>query len=226
LSEGEDSEVLSVEDLVGKLEAAYGVSEWWPRESLFEVAVGAILTQRTSWKNVQVALSNLKTSGMMSPAAIVECPETKLHDVLRPSGFYRQKSKYVRAFSSHVVDEYDGCMDRMGRRPIGDLRNELLDIEGIGPETADTIMLYALGMPSFVVDSYSFKLLSRLGIYSGRNYAHVKTMVEKALGLDAKRLSSAHAAIVTHCKDRCRSQPLCVGCPLGAWCPSESHDDD
>ena len=176
-------------------------------------------------RTVQVALGNLKTSGLMSPAAIVGCPEATLHEVVRPSGFYRQKSRYVRAFSLHVLDRYDGRMDRMRCRPLVELRNELLEIDGIGPETADTIMLYALGLPSFVVDSYSFKLLNRLGMYSGRDYAHVKIMVEDALGLDAKRLSSAHAVIVTHCKDRCRARPLCIGCPLSAWCPSESHDD-
>ncbi len=217
---------LSVKDLVVKLDAAYEVAEWWPRESLFEVALGAILTQRTSWRNVQVVIGSLKTSGMMSPAAIVECPEAKLHEVLRPSGFYRQKSRHVRAFSSHLMDRYAGQIDRMRCRPLDEIRSELLEIEGIGPETADTIMLYALGLPSFVVDSYSFKLLGRLGMYKGRDYARVKTMVEEELGLDTRRLSNAHAAIVTHCKERCRSQPLCVSCPLSAWCPSESHDDD
>lgn len=218
--------VLSIRSLVDRLEDAYGVAEWWPSESSFEIAVGAILTQRTSWSNVQLAIGNLRSSGMMTPAAISACDDALLHMVVRPSGFYRQKSRYLRAFSEHVLDKHDGQLERMRGRPLGELRKELLGIDGVGPETADTIMLYALGLPSFVVDSYSFRLLDRLGIYSGRDYGRVKAMFEKALGLDAKRLSSAHAAVVTHCKEHCKVQALCVGCPLRASCPSKAHYDD
>jgi endonuclease-3 related protein len=218
--------VLSVKALVSKLEDAYGVAEWWPSESSFEIAVGAILTQRTSWTNVQLAIANLKSSGMMSPGAISECDDSRLHEVLRPSGFFRQKSRYIRSFSSHLLDKYGGQMERMKSRPVDEIRSELLSLDGIGPETADTMMLYALGLPSFVVDSYSLRLLDRLGIYSGRSYAHVKGVFETAVGLDARRLSSAHAAIVTHCKEHCRVKPSCSGCPLYSGCPSKSHDND
>lgn len=217
---------MSVKSLVDKLEGVYGVAEWWPSESSFEIAVGAILTQRTSWKNVQVAIGNLKSSAMMSPAAICSCDIASLHEVIRPSGFYRQKSRYLRSFSSHLLDRYGGDIERMRDRPASELRQELLSIEGIGPETADTIMLYALSLPSFVVDSYSFRLLDRLGIYSGRDYRHVKTMFEEALGLDARRLSSAHAAVVTHCKEHCLVRPRCRGCQLRRYCPSKTHDDE
>lgn len=217
---------MSVKVLVSRLERAYGIAEWWPSESSFEVAVGAILTQRTSWSNVQVAIGNLKASGMMTPEAISDCDDAVLHEVVRPSGFYRQKSRYLRSFSSHLVDRYQGQMERMKRRPLEALRGELLTLDGIGPETADTIMLYGLGLPSFVVDSYSFRLLDRLGMYSGRKYDRVKAMFEQSLGMDPGRLSKAHAAIVTHCKEHCRVRPACDGCPLGAVCPSQTHNDD
>ncbi|MGD9963673.1 MAG: endonuclease III domain-containing protein [Thermoplasmata archaeon] len=217
---------LSLNSLVNKLERAYGVAEWWPSESAFEVAVGAILTQRTSWTNVQAAIGNLKSSAMMSPSAMSSCEVSSLQEVIRPSGFYRQKARYLRSFSSHLLDRYGGDIERMGDRPVSELRRELLSIEGIGPETADTIMLYALNLPSFVVDSYSFRLLDRLGIYSGRDYGHVKAMFERALGLDAKRLSSAHAAVVIHCKEHCLVRPRCRGCPVRRLCPSKAHDDE
>lgn len=217
---------MSVKSLVNKLEGAYGVAEWWPSESPFEVAAGAILTQRTSWKNVQVAIGNLKSSAMMNPAAICSCDIASLHEIIRPSGFYRQKSRYLRSFSSHILDRYGGDIERMRDRPVSELRPELLSIEGVGPETADTIMLYALSLPSFVVDSYSFRLLNRLGIYSGRDYRYVKTMFEETLGLDARRLSSAHAAVVMHCKEHCLVRPRCRGCPLRRHCPSKTHDDE
>lgn len=217
---------LSVKSLVERLERAYRVSEWWPSESPFEVAVGAILTQRTSWSNVQIAIGNLKANGMMTPEAISASDDAVLHTVVRSSGFYRQKSRYLRAFSSHVLEKYEGRMELMRNRPLAELRKELLTLEGIGRETADTISLYALGLPSFVVDSYSFRLLDRLGIYSGRDYDHVKAMFEGSLGLDVGRLSKAHAAVVTHCKEHCRVRPVCGGCPLQSICPSDAHDDD
>lgn len=218
--------VLTVKSLVKKLEDAYGVAEWWPSESPFEIAVGAILTQRTSWRNVQIAIGNLKSSGMMNPVAVCESDEDDLHEAVRPSGFYRQKSRYLRAMSSHLLERYGGDIGRMRARPLGELRSELLSIEGIGRETADTIMLYALELPSFVVDSYSFRLLDRLGIYSGRDYGHVKAMFEGALGLDSRRLSSAHAAVVTHCKEHCMVRPRCDGCPVKSRCPSKTHEQD
>ncbi len=217
---------MSVKTLVARLEKAYGVAEWWPRESSFEVAIGAILTQRTSWTNVQLAISNLKAAGTLTPDGIAACDGAVLQGLLRPSGFYRQKTRYVQVFSRHLLDRYGGRMGMMAERPPPELREELLALDGIGQETSDTIMLYALGLPSFVVDSYSFRLLDRLGLYSGRDYGHVKRMFERALGPDTARLASAHAAIVTHCKEHCRVRPRCAGCPLRRQCPSETHDED
>lgn len=217
---------MSIKALVKALEKAYGTAEWWPSESAFEIAVGAILTQRTSWANVQIAIRNLKSSGALNPAVIRSLDAPSLHEIIRSSGFYRQKSKYLKSFSSHILDRYGGDIGLMRERPTAELRSELLSLDGIGPETADTIMLYALCLPSFVVDSYSFRLLNRLGMYTGRDYVHVKAMFEEALGRDPGRLSSAHAAVVTHCKEHCLVKPRCDGCPLLGACPSKTHDDD
>lgn len=215
----------SVKSIVEELQSAYSVEGWWPSESPFEVAAGAILTQRTSWTNVQTALGNLRSVGMMAPEKISRCRQEALEKLVRPSGFYRQKARYLKAFSSHLVRGYGGDMGRMAKRPQAQLRRELLGLEGIGPETADTIMLYALGLPSFVVDAYSFRLLRRLGLYSGRDYSHVKDMFERSLGRDVRTLSNAHAAIVVHCKEHCKTRPVCDGCPLLSVCPSQVHDE-
>lgn len=215
---------VSVRRLVSALEREYGTSEWWPSKSSFEVAVGAILTQRTSWNNVEMAIENLRSAGMLTPNAIsAHCGDGTLETLIRPSGFYRQKARYLRTFSSYLMSRWEGDMDRMRRLPVQELRDELMAIEGVGPETADTMLLYALSMPSFVVDSYTFRLLERLHIHSGKDYLRVKRMFEDSLGLDHARLSSAHAAIVNHCKERCKVKPQCGGCPLRLECPSESH---
>jgi endonuclease-3 related protein len=205
----------------------YGESEWWPSETRFEIAVGAILTQRVSWENVLKAVRNLKESGRMSPQGIVSCGDSELQALIRPSGFYRQKSKYLRDFSAHVMENYRGDMALMRNRSVSELRPELLSLKGIGPETADTILLYALGLPSFIVDSYSIRLLTRLRIYNGTDYPSVKAMFERVIGEDVARMALAHAAIVNHCKERCKAHdPVCFGCPLAKSCPSYSHEHD
>jgi endonuclease-3 related protein len=189
------------------------------------VAIGAILTQRTSWDNVLLAIRNLKVANSLDPASIVGHEDSELEEIIRPSGFFRQKSRYVKEFSQHVLSDYSGDIEKMRDRPTDELRKELLSLKGIGPETADTILLYALGLPSFVVDSYSFRLLRRLGIYDGKDYAVVKDMFERLEGMDARRMSVVHAAIVNHCKTRCRKTPECDGCPLTDYCPSEAHQN-
>jgi len=217
---------ISLSGAVELLVAEYGEAEWWPSESPFEVAVGAILTQRTSWDNVLMAVQNLRAAQRLTPEGILECDDAELEKLVRPSGFYRQKSRYLRDFSSHIVSNYDGEIDRMKDRPLDELREELLTLTGIGPETADTIMLYALCLPSFVVDAYSFRLLRRLQIYDGRDYGAVKRMFEELGHMDSRRMSIVHAAIVNHCKSRCRVRQICSGCPLTGVCPSEAHEDD
>ncbi len=202
----------------------YGGDGWWPSESVFEVTVGAILTQRVSWKNVNMAIANLKRVHVLDPRAIMALDESRLQELIRPSGFYRQKSRYLRTFCEYILDRYDGDLDRMKGMRTAQLRGELLSLDGIGPETADTILLYALDHPSFVVDSYAFRLFGRLELGLGRSYDKVKNEVEDAIGRDVRKLSLAHALVVTQCKTHCLSTPLCLGCPLCGDCPSEVHE--
>ncbi|MBU1158829.1 MAG: endonuclease [Candidatus Thermoplasmatota archaeon] len=215
---------MDLRDVIEALERGCGRDEWWPSESVFEVIVGAILAQRVSWKNVQIAIANLKCAQVLDPRAIMGLDESRLQELIRPSGFYRQKARYLRTFSAYLIDRYDGDIKLMKGIRTAQLRGELLSLDGIGPETADTILLYALGHPSFVVDSYAFRLFDRLGLGLGRSYDKVKTEVEDAIGRDVRRLSLAHALVVTHCKTHCLATPLCLGCPFSGICPSEVHD--
>jgi endonuclease-3 related protein len=158
---------------------------------------------------------------MLSPGALSKANLSEIEDMIRPSGFYKQKARYVRALARHIVERYHGQMAGMLRRPMHELRRELLDIRGIGPETADSILLFALGLPSFVVDAYTLRLLARLGTNLGRDYDATKRLFERALGRDVKALSDMHALIVIHCKEQCMKSPRCGECYLRARCPSK-----
>ena len=171
-----------------------------------------------------MAIANLKRAQVLDPRAIMRLDESRLQELIRPSGFYRQKSRYLRTFSAYLLDRYDGDFELMKGTQTAQLRGELLSLDGIGPETADTILLYALGHPSFVVDSYAFRLFGRLGLGLGRSYDSVKNGIEAAIGRDVRRLSLAHALVVTHCKTHCLAAPRCLGCPFTGICPSEVHD--
>jgi endonuclease-3 related protein len=217
--------VLTIPHLLRILRKEYGESHWWPGETPFEVMVGAILTQNTAWANVEQAISNLKEGQLLSPEAILLVDRRTLERAIRPSGFYRQKAGYLKALSKYVVDKYGASVDRMRSRSTCELREELLGIPGIGPETADSILLYALGKPSFVVDSYTFRLLDRLGMDPAESYDALKAEFERALQNDAKVYSDAHALIVIHCKSKCKKVPECKSCVLSSMCPSNREQE-
>src|SRR5262249_22813805 len=143
------------------LYAAFGPQHWWPGRSRFEIIVGAILTQNTSWKNVEAAIRNLRAKRLLRPEALQKTPIAKLAQLIRPSGYFRQKTKKVRAFTSFLSKTYGGSLSRMFRTPTAILREQLLSIHGIGPETADSILLYAGAHPVFVIDAYSRRILER-----------------------------------------------------------------
>ncbi len=211
---------MTIRRLSRLLAREYGESHWWPGDTPFEVIVGAILTQNTSWKNVERAISNLKESELLSPAAIARSRISELERAIRPSGFFRQKARNLKSFAEYVQSTYGGHVDRMRRGDVEQLREELLSLPGIGPETADSILLYALGKPSFVVDSYTRRLLGRLKVPHGGRYEDIKRMFEKSLGTDADMYGEMHALIVIHCKNHCIRSPICRGCPLARDCPS------
>lgn len=198
----------------------YGPTHWWPGDSPFEIAIGAILTQNTNWTNVEKALDNLKREKLLHPQAIADAEEAVLEAALRPSGYFRQKTKRVRNFSRHLLEHYGGDMAAMARRPLEELRKELLHVHGIGPETADDILLYACEQPVFVVDTYTRRILHRHGLVPHDiAYEALRQLFESRLPRDVAMWKEYHGLIVYIGKDFCRPSPRCEQCPLRELLP-------
>lgn len=195
----------------------YGPTHWWPGDTPFEIAVGAVLTQNTAWRNVERAIENLKREHLLHPKRILECPNGDLEAALVPSGYFRVKAKRLRSFCGHLVTHYGGSMKRMAARPLEQLRPELLEINGIGPETADDILLYACEKPVFVVDAYTRRILSRHGLVKPDiAYEPLRALFEKRLAQDVPLYKEYHGLLVYIGKDFCRRVPRCEECPLAA----------
>lgn len=197
----------------------FGPQHWWPSKTPFEVIVGAILTQNTSWANVEKAISNLRAAKLLSPAAINKVPLRRLERLVRPSGYFRQKARKLKAFCEFLRTEYRGSVKRMFAIPTIILREKLLGVFGIGPETADSILLYAGGHAVFVVDAYTKRLLARHG-WADENakYEDIRWAFERQFPGDARRFNDFHALIVSTGKQFCRrGEPLCGACPLGRY---------
>ncbi len=208
-----DGKCSKLRHLIRYLREHYPSAGWWPAETPFEVAIGAVLTQNTSWKNVEKAIGNLKKAAELTPSGISVMNRSELETLLRPSGYFRQKAERVAAFSGFVRDTLNGDICNLNGWRLEDARNALLKIKGIGRETADSILLYACGMPSFVVDAYTFRLFSRTGITNGKErYDELKAFVEGCLEGRSEELRQVHALIVEHSKDICRKKPLCGKC--------------
>jgi endonuclease-3 related protein len=193
----------------------YGPREWWPAETPFEVVVGAILTQNTAWRNVEKAIANLKQFGPLTPEALFRLPEETLAEAIRPSGYYRQKGKRLRNFLGMLSDRFEFRLDALFDLPTETLREELLALSGIGPETADSILLYAAGRPVFVIDTYTLRVLSRHELLPEEtSYAEAQQWVTDNLPEDVQLFNEFHALLVNVGKDFCRPRPKCSGCPL------------
>ena len=202
-------------EMYERLLRAVGSRHWWPGESPFEVIVGAILTQNTSWANVEKAIDNFKKAGILTPLGIKGVDHDELAQVIKPSGFYRLKASRLKRFVNFFYDEFDGDMSRMRSQDLGSLRERLLKVDGIGPETADSIILYALEKPIFVVDAYTKRIFSRHNLISEKwNYEEVQGMVMGELGRDVEMYNEFHALLVFLGKHWCRKIPRCAGCPL------------
>lgn len=203
-----------------KLAAAYGPLHWWPADSPFEVAIGAILTQNTNWKNVEMAIANLRDEKSLSPQAITDLSQEKLEQLIRPSGFFRQKAERLKLLVEHLHVRHKGNLEQLLTQPLEKARKELLQLKGIGPETADSILLYAGKLPSFVVDAYTRRLFERLGNLKGKeSYEQVRALFMTQLPTDSDLFNEYHALIVEHCKCFCRKRPLCAECCLRDICP-------
>jgi len=201
--------------IYSKLYRVYGPRHWWPGETSFEVMVGAILTQNTSWKNVEKAIQKLKGEGVLSPEGIRRLKKSEVAPLIRSSGYYRVKADRLKAFINFLFEEYGGDLKRMKRERLEKLREKLLDIQGIGPETADSILLYGLKKSIFVVDAYTKRILSRHGIISERaSYGEVQKLFIDHLPRDEKLFNEYHALLVHLGKMVCRKVPKCDICPL------------
>ncbi len=199
--------------------AVHGPQHWWPAESQFEVMVGAVLTQNTSWINVERALARLRESIALDPAAILALAPAELADALRPVGYFNVKARRLIAFCVYYLAA--GGSEGLRARDTESLRRDLLTINGIGPETADDILLYAFERPIFVVDAYTRRILARLGLIVGdESYESIRMAFETALGPDVPLFKEYHALFVRHAKQVCRTRPICSECPLREGCPA------
>ena len=199
-----------------KLYESYGPQGWWPGHGRFEMIVGAILTQNTAWSNVRKAIKNLKAGGCLSsPAKLHELETKKLARLIRPAGYYNVKAKRLRNFTKFLADRYAGSLARLSKLKTARLRQELLGVNGIGPETCDSILLYAFRRPVFVVDAYTKRIFSRHGFFAeDADYESVQNLFMKALPPDEGIFNEYHALIVRLGKVCCRKKPVCEKCPL------------
>ncbi len=200
-----------------KLFSFLGPSHWWPGEGPLEIMVGAILTQNTAWNNVEQAINRLKAEGALSVKALTQVNEGQLAEWIRPAGYYHLKARRLKAFFSFFQERYQGRIQRMKERPMEELRQELLSVKGIGPETADSILLYALEMPTFVVDAYTFRILSRHHLVEEEmGYEVLRAYFMDRLPRDTRLYNEFHALLVRLGKDYCKkNNPRCGLCPLG-----------
>lgn len=203
-------------DYYETMSAALGPSRWWPGETPFEIALGAILTQNTAWTNVEKAIANLRTAGRLEAHALNGLPVAELEALIRPAGFFRLKAARVRNFLDFLEETCALDLERLRSEDTGTLRQALLGVSGIGPETADSILLYALGHPTFVVDAYTRRILHRHGLVpEDIGYAELRDFFMDALPRDAALFNEYHALIVRTAKAWCAKKAgKCAACPL------------
>lgn len=210
---------MTFQQVYKKLFACYGPQHWWPADSRFEVMVGAILTQNTAWSNVERAIANLKSQSSLSPQAILKMPFPDLAEQLKPSGYFNIKAQRLRNFCQWYVDE--GEYRRLSHIATDELRRQLLSVNGVGPETADDMLLYAFERPVFVIDAYTRRIFSRLALVDHEaGYESLRHRFENNLKTDVVVFNEYHALIVRHAKDACKKRPDCDSCCLARLCPS------
>jgi len=207
-------------DVYRRMEDHFGPQGWWPGSSPFEVIVGAILTQGVAWRNVERAIETLRQAGVLHPEGLRLVDDDRLAGLIRPAGYYNVKARKLKAFIDYLYRCYGGQVDELLRRPAADLRVELLGVWGIGPETADSIILYASGRPVFVVDAYTRRIAARLGLSSpSAGYDELQRLFAGHLPPDVPLFNEYHALLVALGKDYCRPRnPRCIECPLLDCC--------
>ncbi|MCX7841067.1 MAG: endonuclease III domain-containing protein [Anaerolineae bacterium] len=215
-------------DVYQRLYAHFGPQHWWPHSSggAFEIIVGAILTQNTAWTNVERALDNLRRARVLSPRALHRTPTTRLARLIRPSGYFNLKAKKLKAFTKFLFTAHRGSLKHLFASDVTRLRAELLGVYGIGPETADSIILYAAHQPIFVVDAYTRRIMARLGLArADASYDELQSLFMHHLPHDEKMFNEYHALFVALGKNICRKRaPRCDECPLREVCLTCSGD--
>ncbi|MDR1028778.1 MAG: endonuclease III domain-containing protein [Clostridiales Family XIII bacterium] len=195
--------------------AHYGDLRWWLAKTPYEVMVGAVLTQNTAWRNVEKAIANFGEH--LSTETVANVDLSELARIIRPAGFFNQKAVYLKEVTAWYA-KYGYDAPTVRQEPLAKLRAELLSTKGVGPETADSILLYAFGFPTFVVDAYTVRLCGRYPIEAGKGYGAVQAYFERNLPKSATLYNNFHAHIVINAKDHCRKKPSCAGCPLAGKC--------
>ncbi|RLI09374.1 hypothetical protein DRO42_04360 [Candidatus Bathyarchaeota archaeon] len=210
--------MLKLIEVYERLLAHFGPQGWWPVATPFEVLVGAILTQRTTWGNAARAIENLKQAGLLEPAALASASAEEVAALIRVAGFFRQKAERLVTIARTLVDQYNGSMERMfGKTDTGELRRELLSSRGVGPETADAVLLYAASRLVFPIDLYTIRLAERLGLGTG-GYSELQRLFTSQLPADLELYKEFHALIDELGKNFCRATPRCGRCPLREVC--------
>jgi len=224
-SAGSQSE-LQLRKMYAALLEAYGTRKWWPAETAFEVVLGAFLTQATAWRSVERSIANLREAGMLSIEGIREIAEEKLRELIRPSGFVQRKAASIKAFVQFLDEQYGGSLEQMAEAPTAELRIQLLALPGVGPETADAILLYALEHPVFVVDEYLRRVVTRHELLpANARYADLQALGDGAIASStreetARHANELHALIVEVGKRHCGTTPRCEVCPLQPFLPN------
>ena len=206
----------NLETLYRRMFDRFGPQDWWPGETPFEVMVGAVLTQNTSWANVERAIDNLRGAGQLTFAKMAEMPVALLAEYIRPAGYYNLKAARLLNLFAMIRERFDSDIDRMLAAGTGELREALLEVKGIGPETADSILLYAGNHPVFVVDAYTYRILLRHDLIAEEfGYQEIRELFMDNLSPDASLYNEFHALLVCTGKEYCRkSRPRCNDCPL------------
>ena len=198
-----------------KLYSSIGPRHWWPGDSPFEVIIGAILTQNTSWKNVEIAIRALKEKNLLDPLKLYRVGNRLLANTIKSSGFFNIKARRIKTFMSFLFENYQGSLEKMFSEGLTPLREKLLKINGIGPETADSILLYAGGKPIFVVDAYTKRILARHNLISkNASYNEIQELFMENLKKDAGMFNEYHALLVYIGKYFCKKTPNCENCPM------------
>ncbi len=213
-----------METIYDRLMRAYGPQHWWPADTATEVVVGAILTQNTAWTNVERAIMSLRAADALSWKTLDAMPVVALAELIRPSGTYRVKAERIKAFVTVLMDRFDGSLAAMCGGDLAIARAGLLEIKGIGPETADAILLYAGNRPTFVVDAYTRRMLRRHGLIDeAATYSEIQAMFQSALPAEAPLFNEYHALLVDLGKKHCKANAICANCPLADLPHDESR---